>query len=486
MLPEAFLRRIEKQAYIDAGKLVAALQREAAASVRVNRSKCTCPVNSYERVEWEPDGYYLPQRPSYTLDPLYHAGVYYPQESSSMFLGEMYRQLIGHYEGIRVLDLCGAPGGKSTHLASLAGEYGLLVANEVIRQRAAILAENITRWGTGNVIVTNADPSRFAMLPSFFDLLVVDAPCSGEGMFSNPSAISEWSLHNTQLCSKRQRRIVMDAWPSLRPGGILIYSTCTFNPEENEVNLLRFVTETGATPLTVTLPHGSPVVSVEYGGVTGYGFYPDRVRGEGFFMAAMRKPAEIKSSAERRGPAEIKSSAERRGPASGRQHYTGQGPKTGLFRPSAGAFKMIESYAEFIPDRVVMHEERVIALGAVPEIYNYIAARVPVIKSGTLAGVIKKSGFIPAHDLAMSVKIRREGWSRHSLTPEEALSFLRLEPLDPYSMPRGRILLEYRQVPLGFINNIGNRVNSGYPPGWRIRAAKSVRAGSPLNHPLIC
>lgn len=445
MLPPEFIERIKSQPYIDAVGLAGALDSPGGTSIRINRHKWPFTVDRFEKVEWEPDGYYLPDRPLFTADPLFHAGVYYPQESSSMFAGEMFRQLTSGSEALRVLDLCGAPGGKSTHIASLLGDDGLLVANEVIRQRAAVLAENITKWGTGNVIVTNADPSRFALLPGFFDVIVADAPCSGEGMFRSRVAVREWSVQNTRLCSERQRRIVMEAWPSLKPGGILIYSTCTFNPAENEENIAWISSETGAESLAVTLPSGSPVVAVRYGEAEGYGFHPGRVRGEGFFIAALRKPA---------------------GQVQGQRARDG---KKGLLRPSPEAFARTESLASFSRSRVTMQNGRIIALATETGLCSYIEERLPVIKSGTLIGEIKKNDLVPAHDLAMSARISAEAWPQHPLTSAQALAFLRLEPPDPALMPRGRVLLTYRGVPLGFANNLGNRVNNGYPQGWRIR-----------------
>ncbi len=445
MLPPEFLERIERQAYIDARSLVEALGGPSAASVRVNRLKWPHPVGGYDMVEWEPDGFYLPGRPLFTHDPLFHAGVYYPQESSGMFTGEMFRQLTGRQVGLRVLDLCGAPGGKSTHLASLLGDDGLLVANEVIRSRAAILAENITKWGTGNVIVTNADPSRFAQLPGFFDLVVADAPCSGEGMFRADVAVREWSLQNANLCCERQRRIIMEVWPALKPGGMLIYSTCTFNPAENEENVEWIRENTDAEPVRINLPAGSPAVPVRYGGIEGYGFHPGRVRGEGFFIAALRKP--VRAVQEERAPDVRKS----------------------VFKPSREAFERSLPLAAFDRDRVVIHGGRIIALAAEAGLFGFIEARLPVIKAGTMVGELKKNDLVPAHDLAMSVKQRPEAWKRYSLTSEEALAYLRLESLNGTSMPGGRLLLTYRDVPLGFVKNLGNRVNNGYPKGWRIR-----------------
>lgn len=458
MLPPEFLKRIDNQLYINAGVLLEALADPPGTSIRINKQKWPHPVTGYGLVEWEPDGFYLPDRPLFTADPLFHAGVYYPQESSSMFTGEMFRQLTCGMTGLRVLDLCGAPGGKSTHIASLLGDDSLLVANEVIRSRAAVLAENITKCGTGNVIVTNADPSRFALLSGFFDIIVADVPCSGEGMFRSQVAVGEWSVQNTRLCSERQRRIVMEAWPSLKPGGILIYSTCTFNPAENEENIEWISAETGAESLHVTLPPGSPVVQIRYGGIEGYGFHPGRVKGEGFFTAALRKPA-----------------GHLQGHLQGQVRRNRDSKKAGL-KPSPEAYSRSEHLASFDSDRVTIQNGRIIALASETGLSSYIDERLPVIKSGTMIGEIKNNDLVPAHDLAMSVRIREGGWPVHSLTPGEALAFLRLEPLDPAPMPAGRVLLKYRGVPLGFANNLGNRVNNGYPQGWRIRMEKGPGA----------
>lgn len=466
MLPPEFLERIKSQVYIDPDALVRALEVPAVTSVRVNRLKWPEPVERYQPVEWEPDGYYLPGRPLFTTDPLFHAGVYYPQESSSMFTGEVFRQLTAGRSGLRVLDLCGAPGGKSTHLASLVGDDGLLVANEVIRSRVSVLAENITKWGTGNVIVTNADPSRFGMLPAFFDVIVADAPCSGEGMFRSAVATREWSLQNTRLCSERQRRIVMEAWPALRPGGIMIYSTCTFNPAENEENVSWLMEQTGAESLAVDLPDGSPVVPVRHGKAEGYGFHPGRIKGDGFFIAAIRKSAGMGPG--QGGDERLTRMNADRGFGSGHSPVVRKGKK-GLSGSSSVAFEKAEPVAMFERDRIVMHDERIIALAAESGLFGYLAERLPVIKAGTMIGEVKKDSLIPAHDLAMSVKLRKEAWSRHELSGEEALAYLRLEAPSPSGMPPGRVLLTYRGAALGFANNLGSRVNNGFPQAWRIR-----------------
>jgi len=446
MLPAEFLERISHQSYIDSAGLADALSRPSETSVRVNRHKWPHPVPEYEKVGWEPDGYYLPGKTLFTPDPLFHAGVYYPQESSSMFAGELFRQLTEGMTGLRVLDLCGAPGGKATHLSALLPDDGLLVANEVIRARAAVLAENITKWGIGNTVVTQNDPARFALLPGFFDVMVADAPCSGEGMFRSSVAVQEWSVQNTRLCSERQRRIVMEAWPALSPGGILIYSTCTFNPAENEENISWILETTGAEPLTVDLSCTRDVTVIRHAGMQGYGFHPGRVRGEGFFIAALRKPT---------------------GPAASRRDA-----RRGALKPYAAAFSRAEPLADFVRSRMIMADTRIIALAADPDVVSHLNERLTIFKMGTMIGEMKNDDLVPAHDLAMSVRQKRGSWPEYELSYDEAVSFLRLEMPPAAPMPRGRVLMHYRGVPLGFVNNLGSRLNNGYPQSWRIRMEK--------------
>jgi 16S rRNA C967 or C1407 C5-methylase (RsmB/RsmF family)/NOL1/NOP2/fmu family ribosome biogenesis protein len=446
MFPEEFIKRLEQQDYIDAEQLTSALEHEAPVSIRINPYKWKQPVTGYEKVAWEPDGYYLKERPLFTADPLFHAGVYYPQEASSMFTGEVFRQVSAGTEDIRVLDLCGAPGGKSTHLSALIGGRGLLMANEVIRPRASVLAENITKWGIGNTVVTQNDPSAFASLPGFFDVIVVDAPCSGEGMFRDAVAVREWSVQNARLCSERQRRIVMDAWPALKTGGVMIYSTCTFNPAENEENISWLAEKNGAENVTIDLTGMEGVQPVRYNGIEGYGFYPGKVNGDGFFIAVLKKTA---------------------GEAG-----AGHRLKSGTFRQPRRASDLADPFVVADRDRTVMFDDKVSVLGADSGTMAYLDARLTIIKYGTMVGEIRNDSFIPAHDLAMSVNQRPGAWPVYDASYEEALAFLRLEQFSPAGMSRGRVLIHYRGLPLGFVNNLGNRFNNGYPQAWRIRMKK--------------
>ena len=284
MFPADFINVLRESAGPQrAERVLAALAAEPEVSVRVNPFKLTLAAlrehfgpNAGDPVAWAPEeGFYLRERPTFTLDPLFHAGAYYVQEASSMYVGVLFDKAVaqlGRTSGLRVLDLCAAPGGKSTQLLSHLDDTSFLVANEVVPSRATVLAENIARWGCSNVAVTNSDPSAFTALRGYFDLAVVDAPCSGEGMFrKDERAVAEWSRDNVRLCAARQRRILGDVWPSITPGGFLIYSTCTFNRMEDEENVAWICEELGGTCLEMR--H----------------FWPGEDRGEGFFASLIRK-----------------------------------------------------------------------------------------------------------------------------------------------------------------------------------------------------
>lgn len=236
-LPEHFIHAIRTDRPGDAEALLNALDAPSPVSIRWNPYK-SGPATDGTPVPWNRYGRYLASRPSFTADPLFHAGAYYVQEASSMFVEHILRSAMPETEGLRILDACAAPGGKTTIYSTLAGAEGIVVANEVVRSRAAVLADNVRKWGIGNTVVTSNDTAHFTPLREWFDVVAVDAPCSGEGMFrKNPDARSEWSTANTEMCAARQRRIVSDLWDALKPGGILIYSTCTFNRRENEDNV---------------------------------------------------------------------------------------------------------------------------------------------------------------------------------------------------------------------------------------------------------
>ena len=275
---------------------VSGLGEEAPVSIRVNRAKWDGDVVHGERVPWSADGYYLPDRPNFTFDPLLHAGCYYVQEASSMFV----ERVLGQYvtEPVEMLDMCAAPGGKSLAAIATLPEGSWLMSNEPIRQRASVLAENVSKWGSERMVVVNNYPEQISKSKLKFDVILCDVPCSGEGMFrKDAQAISEWSVQNVEKCRQLQREIVAEAWKCLRPGGLLIYSTCTFNTRENEENVRWIMDEYGAEILPVDIREGWNVVGsllAEFDGPV-YRFIPGVTRGEGIFMAVMRKDGEWKA-----------------------------------------------------------------------------------------------------------------------------------------------------------------------------------------------
>ncbi|MEQ8425448.1 MAG: RsmB/NOP family class I SAM-dependent RNA methyltransferase, partial [Cyclobacteriaceae bacterium] len=243
-IPEDFQKIINDLLGTESSSFFESLDSPSPSSIRINPSK-KFDTESLSDIPWSQWGKYLPERPVYTLDPSLHAGAYYVQEPSSMFLEQAVKTCVDLSKPAIALDLCAAPGGKSTHLLSLLHPDSFLVSNEVIRSRAGILHENILKWGYDNVMVTNNDPSHFSRLEGVFDLILVDAPCSGEGLFRKDSeAMSEWSTANIELCSLRQQRILKDVWPALKQNGILIFCTCTYNPIENE-GTMEWMSKTG-------------------------------------------------------------------------------------------------------------------------------------------------------------------------------------------------------------------------------------------------
>jgi 16S rRNA C967 or C1407 C5-methylase (RsmB/RsmF family)/NOL1/NOP2/fmu family ribosome biogenesis protein len=443
-LPDNFINRIRTQSYIDADDLLSALKTPSQTSIRLNREKWIFRPAESDPVIWCPDGFYLNKRPSFTLDPVFHAGCYYPQESSGMFLEQVLRQVVDASKNIKALDLCGAPGGKATHLSSLIGRDGFLVTNEVIRARASVLAENMTKWGTGNTMVTRNDPSSFSNLKSFFDLILVDAPCSGEGMFRDTVAINEWSEKNTALCSERQRRILTDVWPALKDGGILIYSTCTFNPAENEL-IIKWLTETSeAETLNIDISEFKGITEIDYQGIRGYGFYPGRISGEGLFISVLRKIGSLEKSGTRFN--EDKN-----------------------FRLDRSEEKIALEWTGHPGDRLMKSGSEIIATPCSQGDFKYLTERLRVVKPGTRIGTIIKGRLLPDHELAMDINFRETACPSASVDYSQALAFLSREMMTLKNVPEGWINVRYQDVSLGFVNNIGKRLNNYYPLEWRIR-----------------
>lgn len=303
-LPEDFIRETRQLMGEERfNRYLGAFEEEAPVSIRLNLHKGTGTLCAQEssaqsscplvQVSWCPEGFYLEGRPQFTFDPLFHAGCYYVQEAASMFVCHILRSLFTiHYPLSTVLDLCAAPGGKSTAMRSVLPEECVLVSNEPVPTRAQILLENITKWGAPNCIVTNNYPRDFRKAKAKFDLILCDVPCSGEGMFrKDPATISEWSLQNVEKCWRLQREIVCDAWECLNPGGIMIYSTCTFNTKENEENVRWIMDTYDAEPIAIPTDPSWNITGSLLPGFDApvYRFIPGITKGEGLFVCALRK-----------------------------------------------------------------------------------------------------------------------------------------------------------------------------------------------------
>jgi NOL1/NOP2/fmu family ribosome biogenesis protein len=365
-----------------------------------------------------------------------------------MFLEQVFKQTSGDTKNIRVLDLCGAPGGKSTHLSTLIGDKGFLVSNEVIRQRASVLSENLTKWGLSNSVVTQADPSSFSRLPGFFDMILVDAPCSGEGMFRDEVARNEWSEENADHCSVRQKRILMDVWPALRENGLLIYSTCTFNPEENEHNIRWLLAKGEAEIVRLDISEFEGITEIDYEGIYGYGFHPGKIRGEGLFVAVIRK----KSTGGERYNKSIKGNDQ---------------------KISREERETVAEWTGFHQEQLVKWGDDIIALACSSEEMQILSGALKIINGGIKVFTAKKRNFLPSHEMALSVRLKKNQFHSVDLDLSDALSYLRRDNFMAGFSEKGWNLVTYKGVNLGFVNNIGSRLNNYYPVEWRIRMRKT-------------
>ena len=457
-LPQAFVERTRHLLGEEYTHFEEALQQEVPVSIRPNRQKLVHEVEG-QPVPWAASGLYLKHRPTFTFDPLFHAGCYYVQEASSMFVERVLHEYV--QEPVVMLDLCAAPGGKSTLCRSALPEGSLLVANEVMRNRSQILAENLIKWGHPEVVVTNNDPADFTELTHLFDVILTDVPCSGEGMFRKDQvAVDEWSLENVDICWQRQRRILTAIWPSLKPGGILIYSTCTFNREEDEDNVAWIARELGANILPVSIEESWGITGNLVGGdFPVYRFLPHKTKGEGFFLAVLRKHEDACDEAPKRFS---KTSARMD------KKKKGKDAKQPLVVPKEAKEWLGEASAYSL----AMKDTQVIAFPkAYQDEYDLLQQYLKVIHAGITMGEIKGKDLIPHHSLAMSTALASEAFPKAEVSYEQAIAFLRKEGLIlDIDVPRGYVLLTYKDAPLGFVKNIGNRANNLYPQEWRIRS----------------
>ena len=387
------------------------LGEEPPVSIRLNPLKCYyMPLDFERRVPWCDTGFYLKTRPQFTFDPLLHAGLYYVQEASSMFIHEVLRQLVT--EPVLMLDLCAAPGGKSTTARTRLPHGSVLVCNEPNRRRAQVLSENMQKYGHRDVYVTNNMPRDFRKSKLMFDVVLCDVPCSGEGMFrKDEDAIREWSPQNVEKCWRLQREIVSDIWPQLQEGGLLIYSTCTFNTKENEQNVRWICEELGATMVSVETQPEWNITGSLLPGFEGpvYRFIPGKSQGEGLFMAVMRKGSAMQN-------------AERR------------------MQNAPCTMKILQSTLSVL-------------YGSSQELST------------------SHKNEAPPPSLALLAALDKDAYPRVELSYHDAIRYLRGEALTlPADTPRGFVIVTYYHTALGFVKNIGSRANNLYPDAWRIRS----------------
>ena len=398
------------------------LGETAPVSIRLNPFKLaegTHKVNpelNPHPIPWCKEGYWLDTRPNFTFDPLLHAGAYYVQEASSMFLSHVLQHLVK--QPVMALDLCAAPGGKTTCARASLPIGSFLFSNEPIGKRAQILSENVQKFGHEGVAVTNNYPRDYKKTKLGFDVIIADVPCSGEGMFrKDPQSIEEWSLQNVENCWQLQRSIIADIWDNLKPGGILIYSTCTFNAHEDEENIAWILNEYDAELLSVPTEEawnitGSLIDNPLKDGreFPVYRFIPGKTRGEGIFMAIIRKRGEN---------------------------------KTFINKTTIDVDKAITEARK----------------------------RLRILSHGVKDGMQKGKNVIPDHTLALSFSTDKSAYPNVEVDYQTAIAYLRHEAIVLSSdTPRGIILLTYKGYPIGFAKNLGNRANNLYPQEWRIKS----------------
>ena len=452
-IPEDFINEmINTFGAEQAELLVKELDSEPVTSIRLNPLKTpavSTPTNATP-VPWCRDGWVLNERPQFTLIPEWHAGCFYVQEPSSMIIYEVVKRIASRFTktDVRYLDLCAAPGGKTTAALSALPEQAFVVANEFVPSRAKILLENLCKWGAHNTAVTCGDTAAFRKLQDVFDIVAVDAPCSGEGMMrKDEEARRQWSVTLVQQCAELQREILRNGWTALRPGGYLIYSTCTFNGTENENTLLYAVDELGAESidLGIASDFGLP-----------YGLVPNLhairfmlhiTTGEGLFLGVLRKPADEGDA------------------------------------PTCAKGKIRKSTPP-LPDKIRnllinscdydYEQTKESVWCAIPKIHSLLVSQLQkhsrLLSTGITLGETKGKDFVPDAALALSTAISPTAYPRCEVDKDTALCYLRRKALVlPPDTPRGFVIITYNGHCLGFVKNLGQRANNLYPQNWRIR-----------------
>lgn len=451
-LPEQFVETMRRELGCETGEaLCRALDEAPTISLRINTRKTASEPYAGERIPWSRDGRYLSQRPEFTLDPSLHAGAYYVQEPSSQFVGHILSS--EPLQGACVLDMCAAPGGKTTIYSTLVGDDGLVVANEINRTRSLALADNVRRWGLGNVLVTSNEPRHVAAFEEWFDVVAVDAPCSGEGMFrKTDEARTEWNPRAAEICAARQREILAEAWRTLRPGGILLYSTCTFNRTEDEdvVAWAQSQWHDMLEPMSDIECHDAwGIARSRIGAFQTFRFMPHRARGEGFFAAAARKKGDRSEAVHRARP---KSRRRIFAPADKR---TAEELQRWVAEPDAMTFRTVGD---------TLYGYRTSQLPDIAALSETLSA----VYSGVAMGQMFKQRLRPDHALALYVGLNSDALPRVEVDRTTALDYLRRHDIAAGIFEEGFNAVTYDGLAIGFVKRIGGRCNNLYPKDLRI------------------
>jgi 16S rRNA C967 or C1407 C5-methylase (RsmB/RsmF family)/NOL1/NOP2/fmu family ribosome biogenesis protein len=435
-LPIAFTQRIQQQLGSEAVLFLEALHTTPPVSIRINPNK-NSEVKIESPIAWCENATYLNERPVFTLDPSFHAGAYYVQEASSMFIAYALKQIVEFNQSLTAIDLCAAPGGKTTHLLSLLNDTSTLFSNEIISNRNSILRENIVKWGCANAIVTQANADEYASSGLTADIILVDAPCSGEGMFrKDKNAIAEWSEENVNKCSIRQTEIIDAISNCLKEDGLLVYSTCTYNEQENDLIIEHLLNNDEFEKVDVlNLPEG--IVTTKYG----YQFFPHRIKGEGFYCSILKYKGATKSE-----------------------------PKASTNKPPTEFKKYLTEYLananDFIPYE---HKGELYAFPLNSwKYFQQYQKKLSIRQAGLHLGTIKGDLLIPSHDLALSIHCK-QAIIRIELNKDQALHYLKGETITIDSDYKGWCLATYEGLPLGWMKLIQGRMNNYYPKSSRIK-----------------
>ena len=439
-LPEAFIDQLRELLPEEWEALAKAItSSEPSVAVRVNEARGVSVPECTERVPWCEQGFYLGDRPAFTFDTDWHAGRYYVQDASSMFIAHVIRSFI--HEPVCYLDLCAAPGGKTTAAIQALPQGSMTVANEIVSPRARVLADNIIRWGDPRCVVTSNAPAQVGKLTRFFDVIAADVPCSGEGMMrKDDEAVSQWSPGLVEQCAQRQREILAGVWPALRPGGLLIYSTCTYNRQENEDIAEFIVHELGATSLEVPVEDCWNIHPAIGSDCHCYRFMPHRVNGEGLFMAVFRKNGDMPRELPR-----IKDKTSKKADETGKDWLA-------------------------CPDEYAIEQQGDLSIAVPLDIRREIVtlrASLNVLHAGIELATVMGRKVMPHHALAMSTARAEGAFPVCEVDYPTALRYLRGESII-VDGPRGHVLIAHEGAVLGFANNLGNRANNLYPKPQRI------------------